>query len=109
MGARRERACGAAVPRARAPRRAVERPMSSLAPRRTGSATAPTPSRVMAATLATAMLIACVVAWLADPAAADNAVATAPGAPAYSSGLAALANDADVPLEWMPPGSRESP
>lgn len=68
-----------------------------------------TSSRVMAATLAVSVLIACVVGWLADPASADNATATAPAAAVYKSGLAPMANDADVPLEWMPPGSRESP
>lgn len=66
---------------------------------------------MLAASLVVAMIGAFVVAVLVPAVRADDAAAEVEPKPAaaYTSGLAPMPNGAAVPLELMPPGSKESP
>ncbi|NUP10079.1 MAG: cytochrome c family protein [Polyangiaceae bacterium] len=68
--------------------------------------------RSWSAALLVVAVVAAIVSALAVPGVhADDAATTPPekAAPARLSGMSPMPNDAEVPIELMPPGSRESP
>jgi hypothetical protein len=78
-----------------------------------GEVTSVNRKRALWIVLALAVCCALCAGILVPAASADSDVADKPAAPAkpkgHTSGISPLPGDAPVPLEWMPPGSKESP